>query len=111
MNFTYNVTHTLFGGNLQAVFKRNRKNEDEELFDLMFESSDFVLQKKILMQYKSIKMEKKNCLSQDNEKTTLCEWCKHYNYSTAEYCYNCKSKINSPYIDRGEQKELRDDGR
>lgn len=46
MNFTYNVTHTMFGGNLQDVFKRNKKNEDQELFNMMLDKTKFVLQKK-----------------------------------------------------------------
>jgi len=36
----------MFGGNLQDVFKRNKKNEDQELFNMMLDKTKFVLQKK-----------------------------------------------------------------
>ena len=45
MNFTYNVTHNMFGGNIQDVFKRNKKNEDQELYNIMFDKSKFELHK------------------------------------------------------------------
>ena len=33
MNFTVNVAHTLFGGNLSNMFKRKKDNEEVALYD------------------------------------------------------------------------------
>ena len=33
MNFTVNVAHTLFGGNLKDMFKRKKTNEEVGLYD------------------------------------------------------------------------------
>ena len=33
MNFTVNVTHGLFGGNIQDMFKRRKNNEEIALYD------------------------------------------------------------------------------
>ena len=46
MSCTFFVTHALFGGNLQGIFKRDRNNENKALFNFAFENSNFVMQKK-----------------------------------------------------------------
>lgn len=33
MNFTLNVSHTLFGGNLSNMFKRKKSNEEVQLYE------------------------------------------------------------------------------
>ena len=35
MNFTNNVAHNLFNGNLNNMFKRKKKNEEVNLYDPM----------------------------------------------------------------------------